>query len=108
MATSQEFADFILDQFRLTEGVSLRKMMGEYVLYCRDKVMGGLYDGRLLVKPTPASRALMPDAVETPPYPGAKPMLEVVRLEEPAFLAQLAGEMWPELPDPTPKKRKSK
>lgn len=108
MATSREFADFILEQFRMTEGISHRKMMGEYVLYCRGKVLGGLYDGRLMVKITPAARALMPDAIETPPYPGAKPMLEVERLEEPEFLAQLAGQMWPELPEPKPKKRKPK
>lgn len=108
MATSKEFAGYILEQFRLTQGVSHRNMMGDYVLYCRGKVMGGLYDGRLMVKPTPAARALLPDAAEDPPYPGAKPMLEVERIEEPEFLARLAEEMWPELPEPKPKKGKLK
>lgn len=106
MATSGEFAGYILDQFRLTQGVTHRKMMGDYVLYCRGRVMGGLYDGRLMVKTTPAARALLPGAAEDPPYPGAKPMLEVERLEDAAFLARLADEMWPELPQPKQRKQK--
>ena len=58
MATSQSYHDYILDQFRLAEGITTRKMMGEYVLYVQGRVMGGLYDDRLMVKPTAAARAL--------------------------------------------------
>ena len=59
MATSQSYHDYVLDQFRLAEGISTRKMMGEYVLYVQGRVMGGLYDDRLMVKPTAAARALL-------------------------------------------------
>lgn len=106
MATTDEYRDYILEQFHLAPDISARKMMGEYVLYCRGKVLGGLYDNRLMVKPVPAARALMPGAPETPPYPGARPMLEVEQVEDPAFLCRLAEAMWPELPAPAPKRRK--
>ena len=86
MATTVEYRDYILEQFHLAPDISARKMMGEYVLYCRGKVLGGLYDNRLMVKPVPAARALMPGAPEVPPYPGARPMLEVEQVEDPAFL----------------------
>ena len=55
----RSYHDYILDQFRLAEGISTRKMMGEYVLYVQGRVMGGLYDDRLIVKPTAAARALL-------------------------------------------------
>ena len=97
MATTDEYRDYILEQFHLAPDISARKMMGEYVLYCRGKVLGGLYDNRLMV---------MPGAPETPPYPGARPMLEVEQVEDPAFLCRLAEAMWPELPAPAPKRRK--
>ena len=106
MATTGEYCAYILDQFHLAQGISARKMMGEYVLYCRGKVLGGLYDNRPMAKPVPAARALLPGAPEAPPYPGAKPMLEVEQVEDPAFLRRLAEAMWPELPEPTPKRRK--
>lgn len=98
MATSQSYHDYVLDQFRLAEGISTRKMMGEYVLYVQGRVMGGLYDDRLMVKPTAAARALLPDAPEEPPYPGAKPLLVA------ELLAALAERMTPELEVPRKKK----
>ena len=52
-------------------------MMGEFLIYYHDKVVAGIYDDRLLVKLTPSSRALLPDAPEELPYDGAKPMLSM-------------------------------
>ena len=105
MATSQSYHDHILDQFRLADGITTRKMMGEYILYVQGRVMGGLYDDRLMVKPTPAARTLLPDAPEEPPYPGARPLL-VVGSDDPELFAALAERMLPELPPP--KKRAKK
>ncbi|MBR3640812.1 MAG: TfoX/Sxy family protein [Oscillibacter sp.] len=75
MASSKDYLNFVLDQLSGVEGVSHRAMMGEFVLYCRGTVVGGIYDDRLLVKNTPAARALLPDAPLEIPYPGGKPML---------------------------------
>lgn len=99
MASSKEYLHFICDQFSGLEGVTYRAMMGEYVLYYRGKIFGGIYDDRLLVKPTAAARAMLPQACEELPYPGAKPMLFVDRVDENEFLCKLIEAMLPELPE---------
>ena len=82
MASSKEYADFILDQ---CSGLSARAMMGEYVLCYNGKVIGGVYDNRLLVKPTRSAKVLMPGAKNQLPYEGAKEMLFVEAVEDRAF-----------------------
>ena len=61
--------------------ITHRKMMGEYLLYLDGVLFGGIYDDRLLLKPLPAFRAMLPDAPMETPYPGAKPMLLVEDVE---------------------------
>ena len=75
MASSREYLDFVLEQLAALDGVSWRAMMGEYLIYYRGTLVGGVYDDRFLLKPTRSARALLPDAPEEIPYPGAKPML---------------------------------
>ena len=82
MASSKEYLEFVLDQTAGLSGVTARAMMGEYILYCRGKIVGGIYDDRLLVKPTAAARRLLPDAAREKPYPGAKEMLLVEEVDE--------------------------
>ena len=101
MASSKEYIDFVLDQ---CNGLFARAMMGEYVLYYGGKVVGGVYDNRLLVKPTPSAKALMSNAEYQLPYEGAKEMLLVEDIENRDFLRQLFEAMYEELPKP--KKRK--
>lgn len=107
MATTKESLTFVLEQLSGLEGVTHRAMMGEYILYYRQKVIGGLYDNRFLVKPTPSARALMPEAREELPYEGAKAMLLVEQLEDRAFLETLLEAMYEELPQPNSKKKKN-
>ena len=106
MASRKEYLDYVLEQFSDLEGVTHRAMMGEYLLYIRGKLFGGIYDDRLLVKPVPAARALLPDAPEEAPYEGAKPMLLVEDMEDSALLARLVTAMEPELPAPKKKSKK--
>lgn len=101
MASSKEYLDFILEQ---CNGLSARAMMGEYVLYYGGKVIGSIYDNRLLVKPTPSVVALMPDAPRELPYKGAKEMLLVEDIENRDFLEKLFESMHTELPEPKKKK----
>ena len=82
MASSKEYLEFILEQLSETEDVSARAMMGEYILYHRGKVFGGIYDNRFLVKPTKSAVARMPHAERELPYPGAKEMLLVDNVED--------------------------
>ncbi|MBQ9337495.1 MAG: TfoX/Sxy family protein [Lentisphaeria bacterium] len=93
MASSREYLDFILDQLSGLDEISYRAMMGEYLIYCRGKVVGGIYDDRFLVKPTPAAVAMMPDAVRELPYPGAKPMLLVENVDSKDFMRRLMNAM---------------
>lgn len=98
MASTKEYLSFILEQLSGVQGISWRAMMGEYILYYGGKVFGGIYDDRFLVKPTPSARAMMPDAPEELPYPGAKPMLLVDAVDDRAFLSCLLENMYEELP----------
>ena len=97
MASSKEYVDFILEQ---CEGLPARARMGEYVLYYGGKVVGGVYDNRLLVKPTPSAKKQMPNAPMELPYEGAKEMLLVENMEDRAFLQSLFAAIAEELPAP--------
>ena len=72
MASSQGYLDYVLDLLSGVEGLTTRKMMGEYLLYSEGTLFGGVYDDRLLVKETPASITAL-DATAVP-YEGARPM----------------------------------
>ena len=104
MASSKEYLDFILDQLSELDGISWRKMMGEYILYRHGKIVGGIYDDRFLVKPTRSAAAMMPDAGMEIPYEGAKEMLLVDNVENREFLRELLEAMDGELPAPKPGK----
>jgi len=102
MASSREYLEFILGQLSGLEEITHRAMMGEYILYYRGRVIGGIYDDRLLVKPVPAAVSRMPEAPRELPYEGARSMLLVGNVDDREFLAELIGE----LPAPKPKKRR--
>ena len=104
MASDREYLDFILEQLSGLDGITWRAMMGEYIIYCRGKVVGGIYDNRFLVKPTASAKAMMPDAEPELPYEGAKEMLPVDNLENREFLAALIQAVHDELPAPKKKK----
>ncbi len=103
-ASSKEYLDFVLDQLPSSGEVAFKPMMGEYIVYFRGRIVGGIYDDRFLVKQTEAARRLMPDAALETPYEGAKEMLLVDRVDDRDFLEMLLTEMYPELPEP--KKRR--
>ena len=105
MSSTNQYLEFVLDLLGELDNVAHRKMMGEYVLYYRGKVIGGIYDDRFLLKVTPATERLLPDAPRAIPYEGAKEML-LVELEDRDTLHDVVDAMWEELP--APKKRKKK
>ena len=105
MASSKDYLAFIMDQLSLLDDVSYRAMMGEYIIYYRGKVIGGIYDDRFLVKPTKSASAMMPNAELELPYEGASKMIMVDEVDNREFLRDLFDAMYPELP--APKKKKS-
>lgn len=74
MASTKEYLDFVLGQINGAE-ITYKKMMGEYLLYANCVLFGGIYDDRLLIKPTEKAKALLPNAEYAIPYNGAKPMI---------------------------------
>ena len=101
MASSKEYLEFIMEQLAGLEDVSWRAMMGEYIIYYRGKIVGGIYDDRFLVKPVESAVAMMPEAELEVPYEGAKEMLLV---DDREFLCELLEAMYDELPAPKKKK----
>ena len=104
MSSSKEYLDFILGQLSELDDISYRAMMGEYIIYYRGKVVGGIYDDRFLVKSTKSAVAIMPNAVMELPYEGAKEMLLVDDVDNKEFLRVLLEAMYEELPAPKKKK----
>ncbi len=104
MASSKEYLDFVLEQLSGLEEITYRAMMGEYIIYYRGRIIGGIYDDRLLVKPVKSAVSMMPDAVYELPYDGAKAMLLVDNVDSKEFLTRLVDAMYPELPAPKKKK----
>ncbi len=105
MASSKEYLHFILEQLSDLEAVSYRAMMGEFILYYCGKIIGGIYDDRLLVKKTKSALELMPEAICALPYEGAKEMLLVDEVDSKVFLAKLFETMYDELPIPKQKRK---
>ena len=103
MASSKEYLAFILEQLSELDDISYRAMMGEFIIYYRGKVVGGIYDDRFLVKPTKSAVSMMPYADMELPYEGAKEMILVDDIENKEFLRDLLEAMYGELPAPKKK-----
>lgn len=106
MATTKEFINYFTEALSEVEGISYRAMMGEYVLYFFGKVIGGIYDNRVLIKDIPAARKHLPEARLELPYEGAKLMLYLEDFEDAQFVKGLFEDMFAALPAPKPKRKK--
>lgn len=104
MASRKEYLAFVLDQLSSLDDISYKAMMGEYILYYRGKIIGGIYDDRFLVKPTKSANRLMPEAPHEIPYKGAKEMLLVDDIDNRDFLNALLNAIADDLPAPKKKK----
>ena len=100
MASSRQSLERVLDQLALLEDVSFRAMMGGVILEVKGKVVGGIYDDRLLVKPTASARRLLPHARLELPYEDGKAMLRVEGVDGPGLLAKLMDAVAGDLPQP--------
>jgi TfoX/Sxy family transcriptional regulator of competence genes len=98
MASSKDYLEYILGQLSGLEDISYRAMMGEYIIYYRGKIIGGIFDDRFLIKPVKTAIEMMPDANMELPYGGAKEMVLVDDVENTEFLMELVEAMYDELP----------
>lgn len=106
MASSKEHLEYILEQLSELDDITYRAMMGEYIIYYKGRIAGGIYDNRFLVKPVKAAVTLLPDAPFEKPYEGAKEMLLIENIDDREFLAKLFSAMYDELPVPKKKSKK--
>ena len=106
MASSKDYLQFVLEQLSELQEITYRAMMGEFIIYYRGKIVGGIYDDRLLVKPTKSAISYMPTVTYEIPYENAKEMLLVEEVDNKDFLMGLFDVMYDELPTPKPKKKK--
>ena len=109
MATNKEFVDFVLDQIETGELITAKKMFGEYGLFSNKKIFALICDNKLFIKPTAAGREFLGTPVEAPPYPGAKMSFLIDdKLEDRDWISQLTRITVKELPEPKPRKKKTK
>jgi TfoX/Sxy family transcriptional regulator of competence genes len=106
MTSSKEYLEYILEQLSNLDDITHRAMMGEYIIYYRGKIVGGIYDDRFLVKPVKSAMEMMPEANMELPYEGAKEMVLVDNVEYKEFLRDLFEAMYEELPAPKKKRKK--
>lgn len=106
MASSKNYLQFVLEQLSELDEITYRTMMGEFIIYYRGKIVGGIYDDRLLVKPVKSAISYMPTAPYELPYEGAKEMLLVNEVDNKEFLTDLFHAMYDELSVSKPKKKK--
>ena len=86
MASTKEYRDFILEQLRELN-VTYKPMMGEYLLYYKDTLFGGIYDDRLLVKRTETNKKY--NMEEVIPYENAKPLYYVTDVDNIDLLKEI-------------------
>ncbi len=104
MATSKEFHDYVVESLRRVGDVSTRRMMGEYCIYYRGKLIGDICDNCLFLKPTESVLWLMPDAQRAYPYEGSKTLMVVVEaIEDTELMRNVLNRMYEELPEPKKK-----
>ncbi len=98
MASGKDYLEYILEQLSDLEDITWRPMMGEYIIYYRDRIIGGIYDDRFLLKPVPATLEILPDAEMDVPYEGAKEMILVENVDDSALLCELVSAVYEGLP----------
>ena len=104
MASSKDFLEFVLEQLSNLPDITYRAMMGEFIIYYHGKIIGGIYDNRLLVKPLESVFKIIPNATMEIPYDGGKPMIMIPDVENTEILEQVFNLLYSELPDTKTKK----
>ena len=86
MATNQEFANYVCDQLSLAGYITVKKMFGEYGIYCDGIIIGLLCDNQFFLKKTEEGRNVLKEIVEAPAYKGARPTFLIESLDDKEYL----------------------
>ncbi len=105
MACNVDFVDFIVDQCSGAGEINVRKMMGDYCIYCNGILFGLICDNNLFIKVTDAGKAMLKEIVLRPPYEGAKDYFYISDVDDRDYLVALIKTTLPALPAPKKKKK---
>ena len=108
MACNPDFVQYVADQCAGAGEIVTKKMFGDYGIYCNGKIFGLICDDALYIKPTEAGRLVLRTEEMRPPYPGAKDYFYIADVDDRDYLAVLVRATCRALPEPKPKKRKTK
>ena len=105
MASSTDFVQYVSDQCAGAGEIAVKKMMGDWCLYCDGILFGLICDNNLYIKVTEAGRALLKEVILRPPYAGAKDYFYIADVDDRDYLADLIRATLPALPAPKAKKK---
>ena len=97
MASNPDFVQFIVDQCSGAGDVTVRKMMGDYCIYCDGTIFGLICDNNLYVKPTYTGAAVLKEVDMRAPYPGAKEHFYIGDVDDREYLTALVRATMPSL-----------
>lgn len=106
MATSLDFAEYVCEQITGVGEITVKKMFGEYGLYCNGKIIGLICDNQLFIKKTEEGAKLLKEPFEAPPYPSAKPYFLIDNLEDREELIPFLQATYEALPWQKPRRKK--
>lgn len=106
MASNPDFVQYIADQCSGAGEIVVRKMFGDYGIYCDGKIFGLICDNGFYLKPTDAVRGMLREVALRPPYDGAKDYFYITDIDDRDYLSALVRETCKALPEPRPKKKK--
>ena len=107
MASNSDFVQYIADQCAGAGEITVKKMFGDYGIYCNGKIFGLICDDCFYLKPTETVRTLLRTVDMRPPYEGAKDYFYIADVDDRDYLALIVGETYKALPEPKPKKKKN-
>ena len=94
-----ELAQYVAEQLSGLEGIRYIPMMGGWIFYYNERIIGGIYGDGFAVKDTKASRKYMPDSKDVVWENTPKKLLPCTILEDSEKLCAMVEEMFPELPE---------
>ena len=102
-----EFNEYVRECFSTVGDITIKSMMGGYLVYFNGKLIGDICNNELFLKRTPTSDRLLADSELRYPYEGSKTLMHVFKkFEDANLIVGLLGGMYTELPEKKPKKAK--
>ena len=97
MASNSDFVQYIIDQCSGAGEIAVKKMMGDYCIYCNGVLFGLICDNNLYIKMTDAGEAVLEEIDLRPPYPSARDHFYISNVDDRDYLEDFIRATLPEL-----------